>query len=214
MSKPRLLVTGFDSFPGVPVNPTECAMARLAERYRDDGHLAFHVVETSYEKSFAGLKPVIERHRPDIVLLTGVDRTARGLRLETLARNTIDASRMDNRDVRPSSTLIDPASAETLPATVHLEPVRRTLEAHAIACEMSDNAGGYLCNYLYYRVLAHAASLERPYSAAFVHVPMTVEAHMAAETAPQDGHITLPEDALESGLSAIIETLLATRSGQ
>ena len=208
MTSSRLLVTGFTSFPGAPVNPSERAVARLADRFGGDDRVAFHVAETNYQSAFADLLPVLEHHRPDLVLMLGVDRHAPRLRLETRARNARDLHQPDNRGARPASARIDEDGSETLPATWPLAAITAALARQGTAFELSHDAGAYLCNFLFYSVLGHAARADWSFGAGFIHTPLTEDALAAAGGTPEEGLAVLPEGALEDSLSAILETLL------
>src|SRR5215216_4726905 len=90
-SQLTVLITGFGPFPGAPFNPTSALVAKLANLKRPTFaglRRVAHVFRTSYAAVDAELPELIERHRPDVVLMFGLASCTKFLRLETRACNT------------------------------------------------------------------------------------------------------------------------------
>jgi pyroglutamyl-peptidase len=163
-----ILVTAFGPFPGAPFNPTTPLVKRLARLRRPaltDVKIVPHVFATSYEAVARELPRLIERHKPDTLLMFGLAPRTRNLRIETRARNALALS-PDARGARPRGRAI----AVGAPATLAMPtPARRLLAAARAArvpAALSRDAGHYLCNYLCWQ-----AARRGPRIAAFVHVP-------------------------------------------
>jgi pyroglutamyl-peptidase len=161
-----ILVTGFGPFPGAPYNPTAALVKRLARLRRPNLNLIGHVFPTEYAAVDRDLPKLIEKHRPDALLMFGLHGRARTLRIETLARNAIGQHRdaggvyAPARAIRPDA----PHMRMTTPAARLARAARRT----NVPAVISRNAGSYLCNYLCWQ----ATSTVRPRLAAFIHVPL------------------------------------------
>jgi pyroglutamyl-peptidase len=87
-----ILVTGFGPFPGAPFNPTGPLVERLARLRRlalANEKFVLHIFPTSYAAVDRDLAKLIERHKPDALLMFGLAPRARTLRIETRARNTV-----------------------------------------------------------------------------------------------------------------------------
>jgi len=85
-----ILITGFERFPGAPINPTAALVARLKRTRRPalaDIRIATHVFATRYAAVDQELPALIAREKPDAILLFGVATKAKCLRIELLARN-------------------------------------------------------------------------------------------------------------------------------
>jgi pyroglutamyl-peptidase len=170
----RLLITGFGPFPGAPFNPTARLAHALAQLRRPafaDLERTAHVFDVTYAAVDRALPDLLARHRPDVLLIFGLATRARAIRIETRARNRItalwpDAGRRHGRT---------PAIAPGGPALFHFGPhVGRLLAAARttrLPVRASHDAGRYLCNYLSYRTCEAAQRSERPFIAAFIHVP-------------------------------------------
>ena len=168
-----ILVTGFGPFPGAPFNPTGPLVERLARLRRlalANEKFVLHIFPTSYAAVDRDLPKLIERHKPDALLMFGLAPRARTLRIETRARNTVsllpDAGGIALRRLTIAAggpaALAMPAPARRLLAAVRAAGVPATL---------SRDAGRYLCNYLCWRAAEAAGKKGGPRLAAFVHVP-------------------------------------------
>ncbi len=202
----KILITGFGPFPGAPLNPTEALVAELTRRRHlafSDVHRVAHVFQVSYEVVDRELPALLDRVKPDALLMFGLATRSRHLRIEMRARNALACAVPDAGGCVPAATIInDDAPAElALPAPAQrLVMAARSAGTHA---ELSRNAGGYLCNYLCWRA-AQACQTGTPRLATFVHVP-TVR-HPRAAWSPR---MPLTFDDLVEAGDAILRTVIA-----
>jgi len=92
MTKLRILVTGFEPFPGAPYNPTQPLVARLTKLRRpalDDVELSGHIFPVTYSAVDRQLPELLKKHRPDAMLMFGLAARTSFLRIETRARNAV-----------------------------------------------------------------------------------------------------------------------------
>lgn len=140
----RLLVTGFGSFRDIDDNPS----GWLAERLRTEQIPAFagmtsQVLEVSYaavDEFVAGL----DADDFDAWLMMGVHGNAGRMHLETVAKNSCGPG-ADVRGVVAGPGCIDPS----LPPQVVGSLFTDSLESEKAV--LTVDAGGYLCNYLFFR---------------------------------------------------------------
>lgn len=170
--RPRILVTGFSSFPGAPRNPTERLVAELDRRHGEldawgDVHLA--VLDVEYRSLPGTLSRLGVEVRPDIAIHFGLSGRATGFTLERVARNVV-GSFPDNAGHVPAERTIC-ALADTIPSTLPLETIRIALEAAGLPVCWSDDCGDYLCNYAFYHSRAGLAEGFAPPVSGFIHVP-------------------------------------------
>jgi pyroglutamyl-peptidase len=166
-----ILITGFASFPGARLNPTEALVAELA-RARNPASLrrVGHVFRVSYEEVDRELPDLVEAQKPDALIMFGLAARTRHLRIETTARNALARMLPDvDRRYPGSSTIVDGAPAELPLATPALRLLRAAQWA-GVPCMLSRDAGTYLCNYLCWQA-SRAARMGAPRLTAFVHVP-------------------------------------------
>jgi pyroglutamyl-peptidase len=201
--RPRVLVTGFSSFPGAPANPTERLIAELSAREAElssFGEVRLVVLQVEYLALPAELARLGAEFHPDIAIHFGLSGKASGFMLERLARNVVGES-PDNAGHVPDARTIC-ALAETLPSTLPLEPLHAKLSAAGLPVDWSDDAGDYLCNYLFYHSRSALAEGFAPAVSGFVHVPPVA----GDPDADGGGGIPMGLDQLVQGALAIVET--------
>lgn len=168
------LVTGFGPFPGALVNPTERIVRHLARmpssrlrRYR----IATHVFNTSYSAVDRDLPRLIAKHRPRIVILLGLAANTPYLRIETLAHNDISREHVDAMGSIPGDGAIRPARASALRGRAPFMRLVNAARAAGMKAQRSQDAGRYVCNYVYWRTIEASRKLGGPERVVFVHVP-------------------------------------------
>ena len=201
MRQPRILITGFSVFPGAPVNPTEHLIHALRSNpadLADLGELRTEILPVEYAAVPAILERLGADFAPDIAIHFGLSAKATGFTLERLARNEIARGKPDNAGVEPPATSIVEGAAH-LPSTLPLQDIASELASAGLPVAWSDDAGGYLCNYLFY--LSRSPSLPgfAPPVSGFVHVP-------PAKSAESDNPHALALEDLVRGATTITRT--------
>lgn len=105
----------------------------------------------------------------DIAIHFGLHASSTSITLEHLARNEIRPS-PDASGYIPPSRSIHP-SGPNYPSTLPLDAIGHALSQLGIQYEDSDDAGGYLCNYIFYLGSADLVKGFNPPMSGFVHVP-------------------------------------------
>lgn len=170
MARPRVLLTGFGPFPGVPENPSGRLAEALAAQGSTDCDIHRHVLPTEWD-TVAALTPRLhETVQPHVMIHFGVSPSAKGLRIERSAHNSA-ARRADDCGALPDSQAISPDGAMRLDTALPVAELAAHLRSKGLAAGASRSCGRYLCNFLYYRSLEWARA--NGGNALFVHVPLT-----------------------------------------
>jgi pyroglutamyl-peptidase len=169
----RVLVTGFEPFGEYEVNPS----ALIAEAL--DGV----VLPVSFERAVSALRGAIAERAPDLVVCFGLAADRAAVSIERFAHNLDEASTSDNCGKAGSGGPIDPDGPLALGSTLPVDAIVAALRADAIPAEVSRDAGGYLCNHVFYSLRRAGAN------GGFVHVP-------SLETFPLDTQIRAAETIL------------------
>jgi pyroglutamyl-peptidase len=167
-----ILITGFDRFPGAPVNPGGLVATRLVRRRRPafaGTRRVAHVFATRYDAVDRELPALLKREKPDIVVMFGVATRARQIRVEQRARNRI-ALFPDAGGHRPATRTIVPRR-DAMRNSISIARLLKAARTTGVAAVPSRNAGTYLCNYVYWRALEAAARPDGPGLVVFIHVP-------------------------------------------
>src|SRR5688572_8485721 len=179
----KALVTGFDAFGGDKVNPSALAVGRLK---RTLGGLAIHAVElpTSYGRAPIVLRAAIHEVRPDIVLGVGQAGGRSELCLERVAINVQDARIKDNDGKQPIDRPVvreGPAAYfSTLPVKACVAEMRKA----GLPAAVSNSAGTFVCNHVFYALMELAARHSRPLRGGFLHVPYAPQQAAGLGAAP------------------------------
>ena len=167
-----VLVTGFGPFPGNPVNPSGALAQALAASRRPEFtgvRRIAHIFETSYAAVDRDLPQLLDRHRPDIVLLFGLAARTPFVRIETRARNAVSLRAPDVDGKRRKEREIVLGAPMSLASRVPLGRIIEAARAARADVRLSHDAGDYLCNYTYWRALAASRSGTL---VQFVHIPL------------------------------------------
>lgn len=168
----RTLVTGFGPFGAIAENPSS-HLASASQR-------SFQVLEVAY----AAVDQFVQELSPDsfdVLVMIGVARLASRMRLETTARNQV-GSDADVRGIVLGPGPIDPAGPALIIASMMISPQNDYWEP-------SDNAGEYLCNYVFYRAIKKFPDKR----VCFVHVPPFTEIPAPVQQAELESFLTALE---------------------
>ena len=164
-----LLITGFGPFPGVPRNPTMVLATRLARdlRLKRQGvTTALRLLPTEYAAADALIPAMIAELRPRAVLMFGVAAKRRQVCIETRARNRLSILHPDAAGQRPHHPVLAPGQPLVLKGRARFAPLVNEVRRARLPARISLSAGGYLCNFAYWRMLA---ACDVP--CVFIHIP-------------------------------------------
>lgn len=200
----RALVTGFEPFGGDAVNPSHEVLLRLPSRA---GCLAVAtcVLPTAFDRALEVLDQAITRAAPDVVLGLGLAGGRSALSLERIAINLNDARIADNDGRQPIDTPVVPGGPAAYFVTLPLKAAAAALREAGLPAIVSNTAGTFVCNHVFYGML-HLAATRRPeMRAGFLHLP-----YLPAQAAAHDGAPSMALDDIVRGV-AIVLTVAASR---
>jgi pyroglutamyl-peptidase len=168
-----ILVTGFEPFGGETVNASWEAAKTLEGWAHDDFAAVVRLMPCAYESSIRTLIHAIEAARPSALLMTGQAARRAAVSVERFARNLNDAARPDNEGVLRKAARISEGAPARLEATAPAGAIARAMREAGIPARLSTDAGGFVCNHLYFGALAHLSRKGSAIPAVFVHLPAT-----------------------------------------
>jgi pyroglutamyl-peptidase len=192
-----ILVTGFEPFGGETVNASWEAAQRL-EGWRCGQFAAVaRLLPCAYDASVVQFIRAIETLRPDAVLMTGQAARRALVSVERFARNLDNAAAPDNHGALRRAMKIADIAPERLEATAPVSAIAGAIREAGYPARVSTNAGGFVCNHLYFGALQHLSRLGRATRAVFLHLPATPE-----QTPPRASRTRLSADAAADALKA------------
>lgn len=154
----RVLVTGFEPFGEHATNPS----ALLAKSF------AGVELPVSYARAPDALRAAIAEADAEVVLCFGLADGDTGISVERFALNLDEADVVDNDGVHGSGAEIDPAGPLAYRSTLPVDEIVAALRDEDIPARASRDAGGYLCNHIFYVLMQ---TLGPNQIGGFIHVP-------------------------------------------
>jgi pyroglutamyl-peptidase len=174
----KLLLTAFEPFAGERINPSLEA-ARQMSRVEFSGAL-IHTAELPVDRQQAVTTALelIHADRPDIIIMLGEAGGRFRVNPERIAINVDDFRIPDNAGNQPRDEPIVEGGPAAYFSTLPLRAMVDQMISAGIPAAISNTAGTYLCNRLFYSVM-HAISTEGlPAIAGFMHLPYLHEQAM------------------------------------
>lgn len=154
----RVLLTGFEPFGEHEVNPS----GLIAEE------LGGVVLPVSFGRASSALRDAVAERDPELVICFGLADGDKAISVERFAHNLDEADAVDNEGAGGSGSTIDPDGPLARAASLPVDAIVAALKAEDIAAAVSRDAGGYLCNHVFYVLMG---LLEPGKKGGFVHVP-------------------------------------------
>lgn len=203
---PCILLTGFEPFGGEAINPS-WELVRELEGERIAGHgIVVARLPCVFGESLKALNDAIAQHHPVLVLAIGQAGGRGQLSLERVAINIDDARIPDNAGAQPvdAPIVVDGASAyfSRLPIKAMLAALREA----GIPAEISQTAGTYVCNHVFYGLM-HALADRPGIRGGFLHIPYLPEQTMRHPGAP-----SLPLEVALEGVRIALHTAISVET--
>ena len=170
-----ILVTGFEPFGGETVNASWEAAQKLEGWRHGDTVAVARLLPCAYDASVKKLVNAIETVRPDALLMTGQAARRAVVCVERFAHNLDDATAPDNDGALRRALRISRAAPEWLETTVSVRMIAKAIKEAGIPARVSRDAGGFVCNHLYFGALQYLSEKRSAIPAVFVHLPVTPE---------------------------------------
>jgi pyroglutamyl-peptidase len=200
----KALVTGFEPFGGETVNPALVALGRLKPAL-GPLTIATRVIPTVFGQALDVLSRALDETQPDIVLAVGQAGGRAALSLERVAINLDDASIADNDGGRPIDQPVIKGGPAAYFATLPIKAAVQALRAAGLPAIVSNTAGTFVCNHLFYGLMHQAALRGHSLRGGFLHIPYLPEQAAA--------HAGAPSMAIEHIVQGI-EIILAVSAGR
>ena len=194
----RILVTAFEPFGNCQTNSSEQVLRQLPDTIRDS---IVHkmLLPVSFRRCLDPIEEYLTTEKADLIVALGQAARRPDISVECQAVNIADAKTPDNDGCRPVMTSIIETGPASYRSRLPVEDLCAAIKATGVPCHLSDSAGRYVCNTLYYRLLHTLPTLP----SVFIHLP-AINPSQAGEPFTQTSSLTLPT------LTKAIETLIAT----
>jgi pyroglutamyl-peptidase len=198
-----ILLTGFEPFGGESLNPSQAIVRALHETSIAGCSVIAASLPCEFGSCLAVLGQAIERCRPGLVLALGQAAGRADLSLERIAVNVDDASLPDNADASPVDLPVVVGAPAAYFSTLPVKAMVAALRAAGIPASVSQSAGTYVCNHVFYGLQHRLAG--SGVRSGFMHLPLLPE-----QAAHRLGQPSMPLQTMIDGVRIALATALAT----
>lgn len=175
MQARKILVTGFRPFLGESINPSQILVEWLQSSPEFSNSVETLLLPVSFKSAVPQLFEYLKNTEYDYILMLGQAGGRNKVYLERVALNWIESDHPDEDRYRPPQGPIVLHGEPALFTEVAVTQWQKALVEMELPVSISLSAGGYVCNYLYYQVLAEIKKQQQRTRSCFIHVPYLPE---------------------------------------
>ena len=199
-----VLLTGFEPFDGQATNPSWTTVKAVANAWAGSEVVHARQLPVDFATVDRVLTEALDALRPDVVICVGQAGGTTALHLERVAINVDDARIPDNDGRQPIDEPIVDGGPAAYFTGLPIKAALAELTSLGVPAVVSQTAGTYTCNHVFYRLMHEIEVSGRPVRGGFVHVPFS------PEQAAGSGHPSMALETMVRGLNAILATTLTT----
>lgn len=203
-SPATVLLIGFAPFGGETANPSWEAVRQLHGR-RVAGHrIVARQLPVEFGASLKAMRAAVREAKPKLVVCVGQAGGRAAISLERVAINVDDARIPDNAGAQPVDVEIVRDGPAAYFTGLPIKAMLAELRAAGIAAEVSQTAGTFVCNHVFYGLM-HALRHQPGVRGGFIHVPYSPAQATRRPDAP-----SLPAATVAEGLRIAVQAALDT----
>ena len=194
----RIIITGFKPFMSHDVNPTEEIISILPGQIYGNEIIRL-LLPVEFDNSFDVLKEAIIKYKPNVVIALGLAGNRKAISLERVAINVDHSTAPDNIGNTPNHKTIIKSGKNAYFSKLPLDEIVLKLKQKNINVEISNTAGTYVCNNLFYHLMNYIEENNLNIKAGFVHVPLM------DEQLKSKGNFSMPLSTMVEGVIDLIK---------
>ncbi|MFW5913571.1 MAG: pyroglutamyl-peptidase I [Bacillota bacterium] len=165
-----ILLTAFEPFAGDEVNPTEEILRDFPD-YLYDMKVVKTTLPVVYNHCFDTLLPTIEKYEPEVILHLGYAKGRSHVSIERVAINVNESKTPDNLGNVLDGEPIISGGPDGIFTTLPIKDLKERYNRRELPAEISNTAGAYICNNLFYRTLHYVKTYNKHTKVGFIHIP-------------------------------------------
>jgi pyroglutamyl-peptidase len=167
-----VLLTGFEPFDGEKINPAwEAVKALDGVEIAPGYHIVSRQLPCVFQRSLKVLEQTLHSLRPSLVIAVGQAGGRLDISLERVAINLDDARIPDNAGQQPIDTAVIEHGPAAYFSTLPLKAMLLALRHNGIPASVSQTAGTFVCNHVFYGLMHVLRDYSSMVRAGFVHIP-------------------------------------------
>jgi len=167
----QLFVTAFEPFDGEAINPSLETIQYLGGAKFENAHIETLELPVDRHRAIEIAVAAIRENRPDIVIMLGEAHDRFRITPERIAINVDDFRIADNAGNQPLDEPIIEGGPAAYFSTLPIRAITNRLIEAKIPAAVSNSAGTYLCNRIFYSVMHLIATEGLGTQAGFIHLP-------------------------------------------
>lgn len=205
----KVLITGFEPFGGASINPALEAVKKLDGVELEGGVIVTCEVPVTRYAAIKAVSEAIEKHQPSYVITVGQAAGRTAITPERIAINVDDFRIPDNGGNQPVDEPIDEEGPAAYFSTLPIKAITRKLQENGIPCQVSNTAGTFVCNHLFYGIQHYLCDTDIGHG--FIHIPLLPE--QAAGTEQPSMSLDTIVEGLRLAAQATIENQMDIKVG-
>lgn len=171
----HILIAAFTPFGGETVNPALLAAESIEKEGVGSAHVTMATLSVVKDRCWDELRSAIEAARPDAVIVIGQAGGRMAITPERVAINVNDFRIPDNGGNQPTGDPIIPGGPTAYWSTLPIKAMAAAMQNAGVPAEISNTAGTFVCNHIFYQLMAYAETHPEIQKAGFIHVPYLPE---------------------------------------
>ena len=196
-----ILLTGYEPFAEITVNPSIEACRRLQGRVFNGYRVVVEEIPMRYQEVRGIIEGHLARHEPAAAISTGIHSGAPRIHVERVAINVGSSEGRPNYGYERLDQPLNPEGPAAYFTTLPYRELLSALRGAKVPAALSNSAGTVGCNQIFYHLMDYLAREGIEIPAGFIHVPRLPE--QALKAALPSMSLDLSTRALE----VVVETL-------
>ena len=163
----KILITAFGAFDNRDTNVTTLILNKLPNNI-NNFDLEKLYLPVALHSSFNIVKEHVNNNTPDLIILCGEAAKRTKISIEIKARNCISRKLCNEDEVDLNNQIINKNGDDIIYSTFPTVEALSHVISKNIPIELSTDAGGYICNALYYQVQNEFKNIP----CVFIHFPL------------------------------------------
>lgn len=205
-SMTTVLVTGFEPFGCHADNPSWEAALAVDGAAIGQARVVARRLPCVIDAVGPALTAALDEVAPDLVLCLGLAAGRPDITVERIAINVVDARIPDNAGHQPIDVPVVADGPAAYFSTLPIKALVKALHEAGIPASVSQTAGTYACNAVFYHLLHQLAQRGSPARGGFIHLPC-----LPAMVADDLGMPCLPLETIVAAVRVIAATALTVR---
>ncbi len=195
-----MLVTGFEPFKKEKVNPSWEVCRKLSEAEIEGTAITVRKLPVIFDEARKKAVEYCDEVNPDVILHLGEAGGRTHISLERIAINCDDAQIKDNKGQKRDGKIIEQQGGDGYFTTIPAKEIVKALKKAGIPAVVSNSAGTYLCNHVFYGMLHHVKRENLPIKVGFIHLP-----YLPQQTVDKPGKASMSLDVMMEAVKVAIE---------